>query len=71
MHTFTCKTQSKKELAALYGMSKDTFRRWCQRMNLDFGRRKVLEPQEVRLLVMTLGPPQLLLQYEATQIMGQ
>lgn len=64
--TFECKTSSKKELASAYGMGKDTFRRWCLRCGLDFGRRKVLEPAEVQKLVLTLGPPTLLIQWPVT-----
>lgn len=67
MTTFVCKTQSKKELANLYGMGKDTFRRWCLRKGIDFGRRKVLEPLEVQELVLRLGPPQLTLEFHSVQ----
>lgn len=62
--TFVCKTYSKKELAVLYGMGKDSFRRWCHQKQIDFGRRKLLQPEEVMRLVMALGPPQHILQWE-------
>ena len=61
--TFECKTYSKKELAVIYNMGKDTFRRWCLRCGIDFGRRKVLEPAEVKQLVLALGPPTMMIQW--------
>lgn len=55
--TFIARTLSKKELAALYRLGKDTFRRRLQEHGLDFGRSKVLSAGQVEAIVRALGPP--------------
>ena len=55
--TFMARTLSKKELAVLYRLGKDTFRRRLQAHGLHFGRSKVLTANQVEAIVRALGPP--------------
>ena len=55
--TFMARTLSKKELAVLYRLGKDTFRRRLQAHGLHFGRSKVLTAGQVETIVRALGPP--------------
>ena len=55
--TFLARALSKKELAALYGVGKDTFRRWLQKAGLHFGTSKILTAAQVEAIVRVLGPP--------------
>ena len=54
---FVARVRSKKELAALYGYGRDTFRRRLQGVGLGFGRVKLLTAGQVEDVVRALGPP--------------
>ncbi len=51
------KTYSKKELSDLYGISSKTFRRWCNRANIDIGNGRLLCPKVVQQIFEHLGLP--------------
>ena len=54
---FIARVLSKKELAALYGYGKDTFRRRLQQAGLCFGCIRLLTAAQVEAVVRALGPP--------------
>ncbi len=51
------RTMSKSQLAALFGFTSVQLRRELKVAGLDFGRRKLLRPIEVRQVFDHLGPP--------------
>ena len=54
---YKIESKYKGELAREYGVSSETFRRWCKLAGLDFGHRKMLNPQQVQTVIDKLGPP--------------
>ena len=49
-------TMSKKELAALYNVHRDTIQRWCQRIGIET-KKGLLTPKNVRQLYDEYGVP--------------
>lgn len=47
---------SKKELAKLYHVHRNTMSKWLKMHGLQFTKRKLL-PKDVRKVIQTLGPP--------------
>lgn len=58
--SFAIKTYSKSQLAALYEISLDTFKKWlvphCFTAQ-EWGNRQLLRPDEVRKIIEYLGEP--------------
>lgn len=57
------KSYSKRELADLYEVSSDTFRRWVRdncidKLGVDYRKSKVLLPWQVKVIFEKIGPPE-------------
>lgn len=55
---FTVRALYRSELARAYGISGKVFRQRLQRSGLDFGRAKLLMPNEVAQVIDKLGIPE-------------